>query len=63
MLFVIILTNLQKLLEPFAYILQVPGKNIRAKLAGAFNLWFKIPEEKLALITDIVQILHNSSLL
>ncbi|KAF7278114.1 geranylgeranyl pyrophosphate synthase quemao isoform X1 [Rhynchophorus ferrugineus] len=53
----------EKLLEPFAYILQVPGKNIRAKLAGALNLWFKIPEEKLTLITDIVQILHNSSLL
>lgn len=53
----------EKLLEPYVYIVQVPGKNIRVKLARAFNLWFKIPEEKLQLITDIVQILHNSSLL
>ncbi|XP_066139481.1 terpene synthase isoform X3 [Euwallacea fornicatus] len=53
----------EQLLEPFNYILQVPGKNIRAKLARAFNLWLQIPEEKLAIITDIVQILHNSSLL
>nr|AGX25357.1 geranylgeranyl diphosphate synthase [Pissodes strobi] len=53
----------EKLLEPFNYILQVPGKNVRAKLAHAFNLWLQIPEEKLSVITDIVQILHNSSLL
>ncbi|XP_066253665.1 terpene synthase [Euwallacea similis] len=53
----------EQLLEPFNYMLQVPGKNIRAKLARAFNLWLQIPEEKLTIITDIVQILHNSSLL
>ncbi|KAJ8944675.1 hypothetical protein NQ318_015883 [Aromia moschata] len=53
----------EKLLEPFNYILQVPGKNIRSKLAKAFNYWLHIPDEKLAQITDIVQILHNSSLL
>uniref|UniRef100_T1DSZ4 Geranylgeranyl diphosphate synthase-like protein n=1 Tax=Dendroctonus frontalis TaxID=77161 RepID=T1DSZ4_DENFR len=52
-----------KLLEPFNYILQVPGKNIRAKLAEAFNLWLQIPEDQMALVTDVVQILHNSSLL
>lgn len=53
----------EKLLQPFHYILQVPGKNIRAKLSRAFNLWLQIPDEKLDVITDIVQILHNSSLL
>ncbi|CAG9856387.1 unnamed protein product [Phyllotreta striolata] len=53
----------KKLLEPFSYILQVPGKNIRSKLASAFNYWLHIPDEKLSQITDIVQILHNSSLL
>ncbi|CAG9769208.1 unnamed protein product [Ceutorhynchus assimilis] len=53
----------EKLLEPFNYILQVPGKNIRAKLSCAFNLWLQISEEKLAIVTDIVQILHSSSLL
>ncbi|XP_056633514.1 terpene synthase [Diorhabda carinulata] len=53
----------KKLLEPFGYILQVPGKNVRSKLSSAFNYWLKIPNEKLLQITDIVQILHNSSLL
>uniref|UniRef100_A0A6P7F2D9 Geranylgeranyl pyrophosphate synthase n=1 Tax=Diabrotica virgifera virgifera TaxID=50390 RepID=A0A6P7F2D9_DIAVI len=53
----------KKLLEPFEYILQVPGKNIRSKLASAFNYWLCIPDEILTQISDIVQILHNSSLL
>ncbi|XP_074094541.1 geranylgeranyl pyrophosphate synthase quemao [Cotesia typhae] len=53
----------EKLLQPFTYILQVPGKQIRAKLAHAMNCWLKIPAEKLQAVGDIVQILHNSSLL
>ncbi|PSN41558.1 Geranylgeranyl pyrophosphate synthase [Blattella germanica] len=53
----------EKLLQPFKYILQVPGKQIRAKLAHAFNYWLKIPGEKLNVVGDIVQMLHNSSLL
>ncbi|XP_034193430.1 geranylgeranyl pyrophosphate synthase quemao isoform X2 [Osmia lignaria lignaria] len=51
------------LLEPFTYILQVPGKQIRAKLAHAFNYWLKIPQDKLRAVGDIVQLLHTSSLL
>lgn len=54
---------LQKLLQPFKYILQVPGKQIRGKLANAFNYWLKIPSDKLTVVVEIVQILHNSSLL
>jgi geranylgeranyl diphosphate synthase type 3 len=53
----------QKLLQPFTYILQVPGKQIRAKLAHAFNYWLKISADKLLVVGDIVQMLHNSSLL
>uniref|UniRef100_A0A1B6KW37 Geranylgeranyl pyrophosphate synthase n=1 Tax=Graphocephala atropunctata TaxID=36148 RepID=A0A1B6KW37_9HEMI len=53
----------EKLLQPFAYILQVPGKQIRAKLAHAFNYWLNIPADKLHIVGDIVQMLHNSSLL
>ncbi|XP_076169559.1 terpene synthase-like isoform X2 [Ptiloglossa arizonensis] len=51
------------LLEPFSYILQVPGKQIRTKLVRAFNYWLKIPQDKLLAVGDIVQILHTSSLL
>ncbi|KAK7604807.1 hypothetical protein V9T40_005993 [Parthenolecanium corni] len=53
----------EKLLQPYLYILQVPGKLIRAKLAHAFNYWLQIPAEKLAVVSEIVQMLHNASLL
>ncbi|KAJ8670689.1 hypothetical protein QAD02_001948 [Eretmocerus hayati] len=53
----------EKLLQPFTYILQVPGKQIRGKLAHAFNYWLKIPAEKIKVVGDITQMLHNSSLL
>ncbi|OAD55868.1 Geranylgeranyl pyrophosphate synthase [Eufriesea mexicana] len=51
------------LLEPFSYILRVPGKQIRAKLAHAFNYWLKIPQDKFRNVGDIIQLLHTSSLL
>ncbi|XP_020295959.1 geranylgeranyl pyrophosphate synthase isoform X2 [Pseudomyrmex gracilis] len=52
----------EKLLEPIRYILQIPGKQIRAKLAKAFNYWLKISETKLQTIDEIINMLHNSSL-
>uniref|UniRef100_A0A1B0D2K9 Uncharacterized protein n=1 Tax=Phlebotomus papatasi TaxID=29031 RepID=A0A1B0D2K9_PHLPP len=53
----------QILLQPYHYISQIPGKQIRSKLALAFNQWLNIPQEKLNEIGKIVQMLHNSSLL
>ncbi|XP_051176087.1 terpene synthase isoform X2 [Leptopilina boulardi] len=53
----------EKLLKPFTYILQVPGKQIRGKLAHAFNFWLKIANEKILVVGNIIQMLHNSSLL
>ncbi|XP_034829605.1 terpene synthase [Maniola hyperantus] len=53
----------EKLLMPFTYIQQVPGKQIRAKLTLAFNYWLKVSDDKLRAIGEIVQMLHNSSLL
>ncbi|KAG5316019.1 GGPPS synthase, partial [Acromyrmex insinuator] len=53
----------QKLLEPIRYILQVPGKQIRIKLAKAFNYWLKISDDKVQKIDDIINMLHNSSIL
>ncbi|XP_029672592.1 geranylgeranyl pyrophosphate synthase-like [Formica exsecta] len=52
----------EKLLEPIRYILQVPGKQIRAKLAQAFNYWLKISPDKIQAIEEIVTMLHNSSI-
>lgn len=51
------------LLQPFTYIQQIPGKQFRSELALAFNHWLLIPAEKLTQIGEIVQMLHNSSLL
>ncbi|CAH4035637.1 geranylgeranyl pyrophosphate synthase [Pieris brassicae] len=53
----------EKLLMPFTYIQQVPGKQIRAKLTVAFNYWLRVSDEKLKAVGEIVQMLHNSSLL
>lgn len=50
-------------LAPYRYICQLPGKQIRGKLALAFNHWLNIPADKLAMIVEVVQQLHNSSLM
>eukprot|EP01103_Thecamoeba_quadrilineata_P001628 TRINITY_DN11472_c0_g1_i1.p1 TRINITY_DN11472_c0_g1~~TRINITY_DN11472_c0_g1_i1.p1 ORF type:complete len:305 (-),score=27.61 TRINITY_DN11472_c0_g1_i1:22-936(-) len=51
------------LLEPFQYILNTPGKEVRTRLIQAFNSWFNVPPAILKDITEIVQTLHISSLL
>ncbi|XP_072051186.1 geranylgeranyl pyrophosphate synthase-like [Amphiura filiformis] len=53
----------QILKEPYTYILQIPGKGIRLKLSQAFNYWMKIPGDKLDIIAEVTQMLHNASLL
>lgn len=53
----------QILLEPYNYLLQVAGKEIRTHLAAAFNFWLKIPDDKLTIIIEVTQMLHNASLL
>ena len=51
------------LLEPYSHILSVPGKNIRGKLIAGFNTWMKVAQEKIEAIEEIVEMLHNASLL
>ena len=51
------------ILEPFAYISETPGKDVRGALIDAFNVWLKIPPEKAAQIKSIISRLHNASLL
>jgi len=57
--------NLQDrvLLEPFEYVCKIPGKKIRTKLIQAFNLWLEIPDDKLEKIAEVVEMLHNASLM
>lgn len=51
------------LLGPFDYMYGQPGKEIRSQLIAAFNVWLKVPEQSLAIITKVVGMLHTASLL
>ena len=42
------------ILEPFAYISETPGKDVRGALIDAFNVWLKIPPEKVTQIKSII---------
>lgn len=53
----------ESLLEPYSYIAGIPGKGVRPVLIEALQLWLCIPEDKLEEIKEIVQMLHNASLL
>lgn len=50
-------------LGPYEYLKDHPGKDIRRQLISAFNAWLKVPEESLAIITNVVGMLHTASLL
>lgn len=51
------------LLEPYNYLMNVPGKNVRSVLIHAFNKWLRIPADKLAAIEEVVNMLHTASLM
>ncbi|OWZ51895.1 geranylgeranyl diphosphate synthase, type III [Cryptococcus neoformans] len=51
------------LMEPYIYISQNPGKEIRSKLIDAFNQWLEVDKDDLKVITKVVRMLHNASLL
>ncbi|XP_048842985.1 geranylgeranyl pyrophosphate synthase isoform X2 [Brienomyrus brachyistius] len=51
------------LLEPYRYLLQLPGKQVRKRLSQAFNHWLNVPEDKLQVIIEVTEMLHNASLL
>ena len=53
----------QILLEPYTYLLRKKGKDVRIKLLKAFNIWLHVPDDKVQRIGEIIQMLHNASLL
>ncbi|XP_043111968.1 geranylgeranyl pyrophosphate synthase [Puntigrus tetrazona] len=56
-------TSERILLEPYKYLLQLPGKQVRTKLSQAFNHWLNVPDDKLQVIIEVTEMLHNASLL
>lgn len=53
----------QILLQPYDYILKCSGKKIRSKLIQAFNFWLEVPENHIKVVSEIVEMLHNASLM
>eukprot|EP00698_Gefionella_okellyi_P011413 TRINITY_DN3004_c0_g1_i1.p2 TRINITY_DN3004_c0_g1~~TRINITY_DN3004_c0_g1_i1.p2 ORF type:complete len:306 (-),score=44.66 TRINITY_DN3004_c0_g1_i1:1063-1980(-) len=51
------------LLEPYDYISKTKGKEIRPQLIDAFNYWIRAPQNRVEEVKQIVQKLHNASLL
>ncbi|VDK86826.1 unnamed protein product [Litomosoides sigmodontis] len=52
-----------QLLAPYEYILKIPGKRLRSQLAKAFNFWLQVDIQILDSIMNVVEMLHNASLM
>ncbi|KAJ7216255.1 isoprenoid synthase domain-containing protein [Mycena rebaudengoi] len=50
-------------LEPYTYVASNPGKDIRTQLLASFNTWIGVPTEKLHVVANIINMLHNASLM
>jgi hypothetical protein len=53
----------EKCLEPFVYLNQIPGKDVRGGLLDCLQSWLHVPEDKLFVIKDVIASLHTASLL
>lgn len=51
------------LMEPYDHLASRPGKEIRSQMIDAFNVWLKVPDEKIKIIHKVIGMLHTSSLL
>ncbi|CAH8592302.1 unnamed protein product [Schistosoma turkestanicum] len=50
-------------MEPYNYTCNTNGKEIRNALMSAFNYWLNVPESTLGIISNVIQMLHNASLI
>ncbi|KAH8202278.1 hypothetical protein TruAng_003555 [Truncatella angustata] len=48
---------------PYDYVTSQPGKDFRSQLIASFNSWLEVPEDSIEVITKVVGMLHNASLL
>lgn len=49
--------------KPFDYIAVLPGKNFRAQILSALNVWLQVDYQSLSVIDRVISKLHNASLL
>lgn len=55
--------NRSVLLAPLDYIKSLPSKGFRSSLIDALNVWLEVPQIKLTVIKNVIEMLHNSSLI
>ncbi|GAA5898612.1 hypothetical protein JCM6882_000879 [Rhodosporidiobolus microsporus] len=53
----------QVLVEPYAYLASIPGKEVRSALIAAFNQWMGCADDDLEIVKKVVGMLHTASLL
>ncbi|KAG8630370.1 hypothetical protein KVT40_001989 [Elsinoe batatas] len=49
--------------SPLLYISRLPSKHFRVHLLEALNTWYEIPQNDMSRVSDILQLLHNCSLI
>lgn len=54
---------LQLVSAPYCHVASLPSKGIREILIGSMNKWFHLESENIKIISDVIKLLHNSSLL
>lgn len=57
------LTISQIILQPYQYLEMMPSKGVRNAVIDGLEVWYHVPERSLAVIRDIVKLLHSSSLM
>lgn len=63
MLNTFLLILFQVTVAPYKYLAEIPGKEVRSMLISCFNKWLLIQPEQLKKIKEVIQMLHNASLL
>lgn len=51
------------LLGPYEYMFGHPGKDVRSEMIAAFNVWLRVPDKSLVIISKVISMLHTASLL
>lgn len=57
------LTIAQIVLQPQHYLESMPSKGVRNSVIDGLEMWYQVPERSLAIIREIVNLLHTSSLM
>ncbi|KAK8078753.1 polyprenyl synthetase [Apiospora phragmitis] len=55
--------NEELILQPQQYLEMMPSKDVRNAIVDGLEVWYHVPEKSLAVIRDIIQLLHSSSLM